>query len=137
MPEVAARGLVVARSGKDVMFCGGGFGADFTAGPPHCAVWARATGVDLPALAGRATARGVTWGTAYLAGTLRAGTLRVSKQGPPRPAGRGPRWVHPPCSAPAGGWATGAASELSGAPIAAYQRHFRADVTVEHPALTQ
>lgn len=37
--------------------------------------------------------------------------------------------MHPPCSAPAGGWATGATSEPSGAPIAAYQRHFRADVT--------
>ncbi len=127
-PEVGASGLVVAYSPSDVRFCNGVIPADLTAGPPACAPQIRAVSVDLSALSNQVTAQGVTWGTAFLAGTFSDGTLQVNEQGPPRPTGNGPRLVDPPCSPPPTGWATGSVDEPSTTAVEAYESQFPSDV---------
>jgi len=87
---VGASGMVVARSDNDVRFCGGPIFTSLTWGPPYCA-GIHVGGVNLSTLSYRKTSHGVTWGSAYLAGTFRNDTLHVTDQGHPRPDSTWPR----------------------------------------------
>jgi hypothetical protein len=103
--RVGASGLVEARSSSDVRFCVPQTLESLKPGPPPCGPFVKAIGVDLSRLSNRRTVDGVTLGDAHLAGTLRDGTLYVSKQTPPRPTGEEPSLRQPPCLAPQAGWA--------------------------------
>jgi hypothetical protein len=136
-PVLGGSGLVIAYSDDDVRFCNGPIPADLSSRPPTCGPQIRVEGVDLSALSNEFTRRGVTLGTAYLAGPLSDGTLRVIEQGPPRYADSGPGpWIDPPCSPPANGWATagpvnpvtGSADEPSTAALDGYQKRFPSEV---------
>ena len=124
---VGASGMVVASSAAEVRFCSGPFA--LTWGPPHCSPGIKVTGVNLSRLSYRASSDGVTWGSAYLAGTFRDGILRVTEQGRPKPDNTELQLVEPPCPAPAGGWATAAQNDLSTKAVSTYRRQFPADVT--------
>lgn len=102
---VGASGLVVAEEGT-ARFCGGmAIAADWSGAAPSCPGGLRLRGVDLSRLSQPAHRDGATWGSAYLAGTFRDGTLTVIRQGPPQAApNSAPAWRKPPCPAPAGGW---------------------------------
>lgn len=65
----------------------------------------RVAGADFDDLASRFDDHGAVDGFATLTGIWSAGQLHVEHQGPPRADDdRRPRWVTPPCPAPAGGW---------------------------------
>ena len=65
----------------------------------------RVAGADFDALSSRFDDHGAVDGFATLTGIWSAGQLHVEHQGPPRADDdRRPRWVTPPCPAPAGGW---------------------------------
>ena len=65
----------------------------------------RVAGADFDELAGRFEDDGAVEGFATLTGIWSAGQLRVQRQAIPSPGdARFPRWVMPPCPAPAGGW---------------------------------
>ncbi len=103
---VGASGMVVAEHGT-VRFCGGvaiPAGWSGSAGP-YCPSGLLLRGVGLSRLSQRVHRAGATWGSAYLAGTFRDGTLTVVRQGPPRAApNSAAAWRKPPCPAPAAGW---------------------------------
>ncbi len=122
---VGATGLVVARADAAVEFCSGGV----LASPPHCGAGVRVVGVDLAALSDRRVFHGVTWGTAYLAGTLKDGILRVRQQDPPEAVSAGLRLTDPPCPAPVGGWAASQGHNISTAAVTVYRRSFPSDLT--------
>lgn len=103
---VGASGLVVAAHGT-ARFCGGmAIALDLGgASAPPCTGGLLLRGVDLSRLSQPVHRSGATWGSAYLAGTFRDGTLTVVRQGPPRAApNSAPAWRKPPCRPPAGGW---------------------------------
>ena len=127
---VGGSGLVEA-SGPSIIFCGGAFLDSLTPGPPACSEQVQVVGVDLSALSGRVKRNGVTWGSAYLAGSFSNGVLHVMEQGPPRPPDSRPYvGIEPPCPAPPAGWATYPTSEPATTPaLDAYRRHFGGDIT--------
>jgi hypothetical protein len=125
---VGASGLVIASSKHDVRLCGGPMALALTPGPPTCRQGVRVTGVDLSQLADAVTRGGVTWGQAYLAGTLEEGTLHVTDQGPPRPEPSGPELKDPPCPPPSGGWASATSENPPMQAIDAYEHGFPSDV---------
>jgi hypothetical protein len=132
---VGASGMVIARSARQVIFCGGPLPTSLTWGPPECS-GIRVHGVNLSALSYRQRRRGVTWGTAYLAGLLRNGVLHVIEQAPPKTPATGTRLGDPPCPAPPAGWTVSHLNNLSTDAVAAYRRQFPADITsvaVFHP----
>jgi len=120
--------MVVAHSAAAVRFCGGPIATNLSWGPPYCA-GIHVVGVNLSTLAYRKTSHGVTWGSAYLAGIFHNGTLHVTRQGLPRPEGTWPRLADPPCSTPAGGWATSPLANPSTAAVTAYRKQFSSDIT--------
>jgi hypothetical protein len=72
---------------------------------PVSRVAVRVAGADFDELAGRFEDGGAVEGGATLTGIWSAGQLRVQRQAIPSPRdARFPRWVMPPCPAPAGGW---------------------------------
>jgi hypothetical protein len=134
--RVGASGLVVARSSSNVRFCVPLMLASLTSGPPKCGSFVKTTGVDLSRLSNRRTVDGVTFGDAYLAGSLQDGTLHVSQQTPPRPATSEPSLRQPPCQAPKGGWARSDAPP-SLDPVDGYERthpHEVSSLALFHPA---
>jgi hypothetical protein len=72
---------------------------------PVSALAVRVVGADFDELAGRFEDSGALEGGVMLTGIWSAGQLQVQRQAAARPeAVRLPRWVTPPCPAPAGGW---------------------------------
>ena len=72
---------------------------------PVSPVAVRVAGADFDELAGRFEDDGAVEGFATLTGIWSAGQLRVQRQAIPSPGdARFPRWVMPPCPAPADGW---------------------------------
>ena len=107
--RVAGRGPVVALPGRPVQLC-----APYVVPgiypepvPEPCRVAVTVIGLDLDRLTKRRERDGAVWGSAWIEGVYRAGTVTVTAQhpvdpGPPRPS---PAEADPvPCPEPPGGW---------------------------------
>ncbi len=140
---VGASGKVVAIPGRAVRFCDpfvivNGWSTVLDVDCPGV----DAEGVDVGGLTDRTDTAGTVRGEAHLVGTYTGGVLHVTAQGPPTSAPRTPTiHDHPPCAAPANGWATTPASgELDVAAAIAYQTAHPADVVqfaLAHPSADQ
>ena len=111
---IAGSGRVVSVPGHPTRLCAPGPDAQpLTAtgqqpAPQYCAVGIDVTGVDLARLTSPRRKDGAVEGYAWLQGTYTVSGLNVLLQQAPRDPAPDlpPDWTHPPCSEPAGGWAS-------------------------------
>jgi hypothetical protein len=105
-----ASGQVYAPRGKPVQFCPQNPAPSFSSSVAVCRDGVTAVGVDLSQLTDRQDSDGTITGRATLRGVYRAGTLRVTRQGPAAqtvgfPAPDLPAVLRTtPCAAPSGRW---------------------------------